>query len=153
MAAESTAFTDPIPLPSGDSFGALLRRWRLRTGRSQNSLATVVGINASWVNRLESGEREGVSRQVALALARGMGLSITETDSLLFAAGHVPPSWQKLGARDSTMAAVLGLLTNDALSPESRADFRAIVECMAARWQGNGVPVVLPVPERKGKGR
>jgi transcriptional regulator with XRE-family HTH domain len=120
-----------------EDFGSTLRRYRLRAGLSQNALAKVVGINASYINRLESGEREAPTREVAHALARALTLAPEEVDRLLFSAGHVPPSLQKLGPADSTVAAVTRLLTNDRLSPEARADFRAVVETIAIRWQCN----------------
>ncbi len=120
-----------------EDFASTLRRYRLRAGLSQNALAKVVGINASYINRLESGEREAPTREVAHALARALTLSPDEVDRLLFAAGHVPPSLQKLGPADSTITAVTRLLTNDRLSPEARADFRAVVETIAIRWQCN----------------
>lgn len=120
-----------------EDFGSTLRRYRLRAGLSQNALAKVVGINASYINRLESGEREAPTREVAQALARALNLAQEEVDRLLFSAGHVPPSLQKLGPADSTVAAVTRLLTNDRLSPEARADFRAVVETIAIRWQCN----------------
>ncbi len=118
-----------------EDFAGTLRRFRTRAGLSQNALAKVVGINASYINRLESGEREAPTREVAQALARALSLSTEEVDRLLFSAGHVPPSLQKLGPADSTVAAVTRLLTNDRLSPEARADFRAVVETIAIRWQ------------------
>ena len=117
-------------------FGELLRLRRLRLGVSQNALAKLVGMNASYINRIESGEREAPSREVASALARALKLSVGETDELLFTAGHVPPTLQKLGASDSTVAAVTRLLTNDHVPPEVRADYRAVVETVSARWQG-----------------
>jgi transcriptional regulator with XRE-family HTH domain len=120
-----------------EDFASNLRRFRLRAGVSQNALAKIVGINASYINRLENGEREAPTRDVAHALARALTLSAEEVDRLLFSAGHVPPSLQKLGPADSTVAAVTRLLTNDRLSVEARADFRAIVETIAIRWQCN----------------
>lgn len=125
-----------------ESFGAVLRRFRLRAGLSQNALGKMAGVNTSYCNRLESGVRETPTREVAHALARALALSAEEVDRLLFSAGHVPPSLQKLGPADPTIAAVTRLLTNDRLSPEARADFRAVVETIAVRWQG-GVPARL----------
>ena len=125
-----------------EDFASTLRRFRLRAGLSQNALAKIVGINASYINRLESGEREAPARDVAHALARALALGTEDVDRLLFAAGHVPPSLQKLGPGDSTIAAVTRLLTNDRLSPEARADFRAVIETIAMRWQGVHVPAV-----------
>lgn len=123
-------------LPLVADFAATLRRFRLRSGLSQNALAGIAGINASYVNRLERGEREAPTRQVACGLARALALSAEEVDCLLVSAGHAPPSLQKLGPTDSTITAVTRLLTDDRLSPETRADFRAVVETIASRWQG-----------------
>ena len=116
-----------------EDFASTLRRFRLRAGLSQNALAKTVGINASYINRLEHGEREAPTRDIAHAMAQALRLSTEEVDRLLFSADHVPPSLQKLGPADSTIAAVTRLLTNDRLSPEARADFRAIVETVAIR--------------------
>lgn len=77
-----------------EDFGSTLRRFRLRAALSQNALAKIVGINASYINRLESGEREAPTRAVAQALARALSLAIEDVDRLLFSAGHVPPSLQ-----------------------------------------------------------
>ncbi|MHB8409866.1 MAG: helix-turn-helix transcriptional regulator [Acidiferrobacterales bacterium] len=127
-----------------ESFGATLRRYRLRAGYSENALAKIVGINASYINRLSSGEREAPTREVASAIGRALKLTTEEIDRLMFSAGHVPPSLQKLGPADSTVAAVTRLLTNDRLSPEARADFRAVVETIAIRWQCNVATPAAP---------
>lgn len=117
-------------------FGTALRFFRLRACHSQNSLAKVVGINASYINRLETGEREAPTREVVMALARALTLTIEETDRLVASAGQLPPSLQKLGPDDSTVAAVVAVLTNDRLSPECRADLRAVIETICIRWEG-----------------
>lgn len=130
-----------------EDFGSTLRRYRLRAGLSQNALSRIVGINASYVNRLESGERELPGREVALALGKALSLAPEEIDRLVFASGYVPPSLQKLGANDSTISAVTRLLTDDRLSPECRADFRAVVETMAIRWAaGAGATTIARSP-------
>ena len=120
-----------------EDFGSTLRRYRLRAGYSQYALAKIVGIDASYINRLESGERETPSREVVTALGRALNLAGEDMDRIVFSSGHVPPSLQKLGPADSTIAAVTRLLTNDRISPEARCDFRAIVETIAIRWQCN----------------
>lgn len=118
-----------------EDFGSILRRYRMRSGLSQNALAKLVGINASYINRLESGEREAPTRDVALALASALELLPEEVDRLLFAAGHLPVGIQKLGAGDLTLTAVVRLLTNDRLPPEDRADFRSVVETLVRQWE------------------
>lgn len=117
------------------AFGVALRRYRRCLGLSQNALAKVVGIDASYINRLESGEREAPSRRTALALARALQLSRDDVDRLLCSAGYLPPSLHRLGPTDSTVCAVARVLADGRLSPEVRADFRAVVETIAYRWQ------------------
>lgn len=118
-----------------NNFGAVLRHFRLRAGLSQNALARLVGVNASYINRVERLQRGAPSRRVVLALARGLALSRRETDCCCVIAGLAPPSLQRLGPADSTVAAVLDVLTDDRLPPAALADFRAVVETQAYRWQ------------------
>ena len=151
MAALRDTLTAALPRGlhgTTDDFAATLRHYRARAGLSQNALAKVVSLNASYINRLESGEREAPTRQVALALARALALLPEELDRLLSSGGYLPPSLQKLGPADSTIAAVTRLLTDDTYSPEARADFRACVEVMAARWSC-ATPVWVHVRGRK----
>lgn len=116
------------------AYGITLRRYRLRARLSQNALAHRIGVDASYLNRIESGVRGAPSYDIALSLARTLARSAEELDRLLCAAGYVPPRLQKLGPADSTVAAVLAVLTDDRLTLEARADFRAVVETVAARW-------------------
>jgi transcriptional regulator with XRE-family HTH domain len=137
------------------TFGVTLRRYRLRLGLSQNALAKVVGINASYINRLERGERRAPAREVAFALAEALALSADDVDRLLGSAGYLPPSMRTLDPADSTVGAVVRLLVDERLSPEVLADFRAVVETIAARWhrrcrQDTAQPLAaLPKPDRE----
>jgi transcriptional regulator with XRE-family HTH domain len=117
-------------------FADLLYHFRVRIARSQSDLGRHAGVNASYVNRLESGERRVPTPEVAGALARALQLPPEETDRFLWSAGCLPPSLQQLAAGDPTILAVTHLLTDQRLSPEARADFRACVEAMAHRWRG-----------------
>jgi len=116
------------------SFGELLSCLRLATGVSQNALGREAGVNASYINRLERGERAAPTREVVLALARALQTTPQERDHLLMTAGYVPPSLQQLGPSDSTLAVVGRLLVDGRLRPESLAAFRAVVETIAAGW-------------------
>lgn len=117
-----------------ESFARLLRRYMLRAGWSQNALGKQIGVCPSYLNRMCSGERGAPTRHVVTALVRALCLTVPETDRLMAAAGHLPPSIQKVGASDPTVAAVLAILTDDRIDPAARADYRACVEAMAARW-------------------
>jgi transcriptional regulator with XRE-family HTH domain len=116
-------------------FQDLLFHFRQRLGRSQSALGAHAGVNASYINRLESGVRGAPTAEVARALASGLDLSPEETDRLLWSAGALPPSLQTLAPGDPTILAVARLLGDRQLSPEARADFRACVEAMAHRWR------------------
>ena len=116
------------------SFGELLSCLRLATGVSQNALGREAGVNASYINRLERGERATPTREVVLALARALQATPQEQDHLLMTAGYVPPSLQQLGPADSTLVAVGRLLIDGHLTPEWLAAFRAVVETIAAGW-------------------
>lgn len=116
------------------TYATTLRRYRLRARLSQNALAHRLGLDASYLNRMEAGVRGTPGYDVALSLARELARSAEELDLLLFAAGYVPPRLQRLGPGDTTVAAVLDILANDRLTLESRADFRAVVETVAGRW-------------------
>lgn len=75
--------------------GSVIREYRLRAGLSMNALAIKAGVVASYVHRLEAYKNSGVSRDVALAFARALGLDDLETDRFLFRLGYAPiEDWQ-----------------------------------------------------------
>lgn len=85
---------------STETFGAMLKRIRTSappaTYLSQNALAKRVGVNQSYINRLERDTRTP-SRPVVLGIADALGLDRDTTDRLLFAAGLAPQTdWQTL---------------------------------------------------------
>jgi transcriptional regulator with XRE-family HTH domain len=110
MPASDEVGSRPALSTNGGGFGSSLRRYRLRSGHSQNSLAKAVGINASYINRMETGERDTPTRQVVAALVRTLGLAPDEADRLLIVAGYAT-SW----AADRTVRQVAMLLAGDAV--------------------------------------
>lgn len=122
------------------AFGARLARHIRRQGWSHSETARQAGLSASAVSRYCSGEKDSPERQAVLALARALGLPPADLDALMASAGYLPPSLQRLGAGDSTVAALVGVLGNDRIDPASRADLRACVETMCGRWQGMEQP-------------
>lgn len=120
---------------SGNGFSALLRAFRQQAGRSQSALARLVGVDASYINRLESGEREPPRRSLIEALAMALELRPEDRDRLLVAAGQLPGALARLGPRDSTLSAVAEVLSDEALTEDERREFRRVVEAIAARWR------------------
>lgn len=119
-------------------FADLLAHFRQRAQLSQSDLGRLADVNASYINRLESGERRVPTPAVADALARALQLAPEETYRLLWSTGSLPPSLRRLGSADATILTVARLLSNECLSPEARADFRACIEPMAHHWRGSG---------------
>jgi predicted ATPase/transcriptional regulator with XRE-family HTH domain len=74
---------EPYPTPPVQaSFGALLRRYRLATGLSQEGLAERAGLSVQALSALENGRRQAPYRHTVTLLARAMGLSDAETTAL-----------------------------------------------------------------------
>jgi transcriptional regulator with XRE-family HTH domain len=116
------------------TFGELLSCLRLALGVSQSALGRGAGVNASYVNRLERGERATPTREVVQALAQSLQATPTERDQLLWLAGHLPVRLQQLGVGDATLTTLVQFLTDDALPVEAKHGFRWCVEAMAALW-------------------
>lgn len=76
----------PHSARQGDSFGMLLKRWRLRRGLSQLAFAEVAQTSQRHISFLESG-RSQPSRPMLLQLAASLDLPLHERNALLAAAG------------------------------------------------------------------
>ncbi|MFN8483498.1 MAG: helix-turn-helix transcriptional regulator [Anaerolineae bacterium] len=72
-----------------NSFGHLLKGYRLSKGMTQKELADAVGVNGSYIARLERDERRP-SRKVVLSLAKALDLPPEDSDRLLASAQHLP---------------------------------------------------------------
>lgn len=123
---------DPGAAPT---FGALLQRFRLRAGLSQNALAKRAALDASAINRLERGERGQTRRAAVEALATALGLAPAERDQLLAAGGHLPASLLRLGLADPTLLLVADVLADERIPLAERAEFRELIRLAARRWR------------------
>lgn len=72
-----------------DSFGALLRGWRLRRRLSQLELSAESGVSSRHLSFLETG-RASPSRDMVLRLAEWLDVPLRERNMLLTAAGYAP---------------------------------------------------------------
>lgn len=73
----------------GFHFGQLLRQAREAAGISQRALAIRVGLDVSYINRLESGDRRP-RRPTLLKLATALGIQGQDLDAWLAACGLAP---------------------------------------------------------------
>lgn len=119
-----------------EEFPTLLRSFRERASRSRNNLAHEVGVDPSYLTRIEHGDREPPRLHIVEALARALRLSIADRNRLLVAAGYAPLSVVQLGSWDDALQAVADVLTDIHLSPEERDQFRSVVQMISARWRG-----------------
>ena len=117
-----------------EEFPTLLRSFRERDKRSRNNLAYEVGVDPSYLTRIEHGDREPPRQHIVEALARALRLTIPERNRLLVAAGYAPVSIVQLGAWDDAFQAVADVLNDLQLSQEERDEYRAVVQLISARW-------------------
>lgn len=72
------------------TFATLLRRYRDRAGLSCNETGRAIGVDPSYISRLERQEREPPRRRLVERLGEALALSVAETETLLLAAGYAP---------------------------------------------------------------
>jgi len=134
-----------------DSYGELLRRFRLARGISQRALARGIGLNPTLVNRSEAGDRAPAGPSEIAATARALGLSDEEHDRLLGSAGYWPAAFLAVGAGDRTLRAVALALADDSLPDEVRRALRQAIEgVVQAATVGRSHE---PVDRRQGQAR
>ena len=120
-----------------EDFPGLLRSFRESAGRSRNNLAHEVGVDPSYLTRIEHGDREPPRQHIVEALARALRLSLQDRNRLLVAAGYAPLSVVQLGSWDDALQAVADVLNDIRLSQEERNEFRSVVRLISARWRAN----------------
>jgi transcriptional regulator with XRE-family HTH domain len=117
-------------------FPGILRAFHERDGRSGSAVARAAGIDASYLSRLERGDREPPRREVILALARVLLLNRREADALLGAAGYPTLALLEVGMDDPTLGAVAAVLADPEIPEANRTRFRDTVEWLAQVTQG-----------------
>lgn len=128
--------TEPPPRKP-DSFATLLRQYRERAGRSRNALAREVGVDPSYLTRIEHGERDVPRQHIIEALYRALLLTIPERNQFLAVAGYAPYSIVALGW-DAGLQAYTDVMTDKRLTAADQEAFQRMVVEMAFRWQHGG---------------
>jgi transcriptional regulator with XRE-family HTH domain len=118
-----------------EDFATLLRYYRDRASLSCNELARAVGVDPSYISRLERGEREPPRRPIVERLASSLRLSLEDQDRLLVTAGYAPASVAVLGRWDSTLQEVADVLTDGRISGDELESFRQVIHLVAQRWR------------------
>lgn len=118
-----------------DEFPGLLNALRERRGLSMNELARAVGVDPSYISRLERGEREPPRRRVVEALGQVLQLGIDEQDRLLVSAGFAPATVALLGRWDPSLQSVAEILLDRRLSETEHESFRRVVDAVVEHWR------------------
>jgi transcriptional regulator with XRE-family HTH domain len=116
-------------------FALLLRCFRERADFSCNELARAVGVDPSYISRLERAEREPPRRRVVAAIAHALQLAAADQDRLLVSAGYAPAAIAALGQWDPTLQAVAEVLTDPQVPADALEQFRGVVAILAQRWR------------------
>lgn len=138
---------------AGGSFGDALRAVRVRMNLSQGQVAQRVGLDRSYVNRLEAGERGAPSAQVIVAMATALDLDESDTDHLLLAGGLPVKALVELGLDDPTLLALARRLADARVPEANRAALRSTIDAILAHWEGIPAPAVGPAATSAGAAR
>jgi transcriptional regulator with XRE-family HTH domain len=103
-----------------ESFGTLLRHFRLRAGLAQNALARATGINVGTVNRLERDQRLPASRRQVLDLTVALALTMAETNRLLHAAALPAEGFGPAITGNPTVCALAQVLQDETIAPTDK---------------------------------
>lgn len=112
-------------------FSTLLTDFRVRSGKTGAKVAREAGIDASYLSRLERGEREPPRLEVITALARELQLTPEQHSSLLVAAGHPALEFQELGL-DATLIGVARVLSHTGVGLATKEAVRKGIEAIVA---------------------
>lgn len=133
---------DPIVLEEETEFCRLMRGFRERANRSRNSLAYQIGVDPSYLSRIEHGDREPPKPHIIHAFGRGLNLTLEEENRLLVSANCAPLTEVGRGGEpitwNGTHQIVEDVLNNGNLSSEVKESFRNVVETIGQMWLANG---------------
>lgn len=117
----------PINVKVQPQFPVLIRKYLDRYGYSINQASIRTGVASSVISRLVNGQRDGVSRQVTLAMARVFRLEGSELDEFVMMSGHIPPSLAELDRWDESVAVTVDTLNSAYLNDAEKDVFRSQV--------------------------
>lgn len=117
------------------TYGETLAAARQTAGLSQHALAKAAGVDASYVNRLERGERQAPDADLTRRFAAALALDPAAADALTVAGGGLPAALARLGPLDPTVLLLADLLADPAIPAPERADLRRIIALLARRWR------------------
>lgn len=93
-------------------FGSLLSKYRKKASISQRELAAILGLDSTYLSKIENGKRTPPERDVVLEIAKTLDVNETETDELLSSANYQPQTLFDLGfdSNDISLKKHIGVL-------------------------------------------
>lgn len=122
-----------VEIQPPSSFGMLLRQHIKAKKRSASGLAHAIGVDASYVHRIGTEEREPPRRHIVDAMVRELRLMGIERSTFYCAAGYLPP---RITEWDAGMEAYCDLMSDLTVSEDDRAEFRDLIVQLSRRWRG-----------------
>ena len=111
-------------------FGKKIRELRKKKGLSQRELAQLVGIDFTYLSKIETGDLPPPSDEVIAKLAQYLG---ADEEELFLLAKKIPPQYRREILEDKAVPDILRLVTT---YPEFREELEAFVREWKARRQG-----------------
>lgn len=104
-------------------FGKMLKTFRTKKEISQRKLAELVGIDFTYISKIESGTMDPPAEDKIVKMAEVLG---EDPDAMLIAAKKIPSQFQKTITENNNMAMFLRKANN--LSQSQWDDIRRIVD-------------------------
>jgi len=89
-----------------ETMGDRIKKWRLRKGWSQRQLARATGLDNSWINRLEGGEKTNISLEGAKKICQVLGVSLDYLAGMYDEDGNLRPATVDQCEAGATVAVV-----------------------------------------------
>lgn len=113
------------------TFGAYLRACRLKSQISQRDLAAQVGIDFTYLSKMETGQNAPPSAAVIQRLALAL---CVEKREMLNHAGHLPKSLKPLVAANPQACELIRLLSETEVT---QATYQQLIDIVQAESKGN----------------
>jgi transcriptional regulator with XRE-family HTH domain len=117
-----------------EDFHTLLQQHRNRARISQSELARKAGVSASYINRVEKGERQPPSRSVVLRIANALDLDSEATNDILLAGGYAPKRVALLPLDHPILGLMADVLQDEHVPEEEIEVLERQIELIKRRW-------------------
>ena len=108
---------------------------RKQAGLSQAELARKARISASYLNRIEKGERRPPGRAVVLRIVESLELDVETTDELLLSAGYAPVRHSEELEAHPVVGLVADMLQAGYVPDEEVDLLQRQIELIRRRWE------------------